>query len=173
MPGPSGESPGEASLRGLCNPGSMRLWPVRLFWGWEVNMMKKQIDRSTSNRFQWNRNCTDCKVVTTKQFGSSHSWSCTSERNNKWQVYKHRNLRLAYIAQQHMFHLAEFMNSTPYVYIQRRYQNGYDEALMGPCRGMFFFGWSTRDGFFLLSLSIWGGATRRSTGNLCMYCTFL
>ena len=45
-----------------------------------------------------------------------------------WQVYKHRNLRLAYIAQQHMFHLAEFMNSTPYVYIQRRYQNGYDEA---------------------------------------------
>ncbi|CAJ1452648.1 unnamed protein product [Effrenium voratum] len=45
------------------------------------------------------------------------------------EVYKHRNLRLAYIAQQHMFHLAEFMNSTPYVYIQRRYQNGYDEAL--------------------------------------------
>lgn len=44
------------------------------------------------------------------------------------QVYKHRNLRLAYIAQQHMFHLAEFMNSTPYVYIQKRYQNGYDEA---------------------------------------------
>ncbi|CAE7236662.1 TEF3, partial [Symbiodinium pilosum] len=29
------------------------------------------------------------------------------------EVYKHRNLRLAYIAQQHMFHLAEFMNSTP------------------------------------------------------------
>eukprot|EP00913_Durusdinium_trenchii_P003604 g3335.t1 len=45
------------------------------------------------------------------------------------EVYKHRNLRLAYIAQQHMFHLAEFMNSTPYVYIQKRYQNGYDEAL--------------------------------------------
>lgn len=116
--------------------------------------MKKHIDRSTSNRFQWNRNGTDCEIVTTKQFGSSHSWSCTSEKKHKWQVYKHRNLRLAYIAQQHMFHLAEFMNSTPYVYIQRRYQNGYDEALMGPCRGMFFFGWSTRDGFFLLSLSI-------------------
>ncbi|CAE7260990.1 ILA [Symbiodinium sp. CCMP2592] len=55
------------------------------------------------------------------------------------EVYKHRNLRLAYIAQQHMFHLAEFMNSTTgpqtlnfgsrYVYIQKRYQNGYDEAL--------------------------------------------
>ena len=52
-----------------------------------------------------------------------------------WQVYKHRNLRLAYIAQQHMFHLAEFMNSTPYVYIQKRYQNGYDEA--GVCHSVF------------------------------------
>lgn len=54
-----------------------------------------------------------------------------------WQVYKHRNLRLAYIAQQHMFHLAEFMNSTPYVYIQKRYQNGYDEAgVVTACRAI-------------------------------------
>mmetsp|Transcript_74097 Transcript_74097/g.131011 ORF Transcript_74097/g.131011 Transcript_74097/m.131011 type:complete len:1474 (-) Transcript_74097:92-4513(-) len=45
------------------------------------------------------------------------------------EVFKHRNLRLAYIAQQHMYHLSEFLNSTPYVYIQRRYQNGWDEAL--------------------------------------------
>jgi len=45
------------------------------------------------------------------------------------EVVKHRNLRLAYIAQQHMFHLAEFMNCSPYVYIQKRYKNGYDEAL--------------------------------------------
>ncbi|CAK0870001.1 unnamed protein product [Prorocentrum cordatum] len=30
------------------------------------------------------------------------------------EVSRHRNLRLAYIAQQHMYHLAEFMNSTPY-----------------------------------------------------------
>ena len=44
-------------------------------------------------------------------------------------VFKHRNLRLAYIAQQHMFHLQEFMNSTPYTYIQRRFQHGWDEAL--------------------------------------------
>jgi len=45
------------------------------------------------------------------------------------EVFQHRNLRLAYIAQQHMYHLGEFMNSNPYVYIQRRYQNGCDEAL--------------------------------------------
>lgn len=45
------------------------------------------------------------------------------------EVTKHRNLRLAYIAQQHMFHLAEFVNSSPYVYIQRRFAQGYDEAL--------------------------------------------
>jgi len=45
------------------------------------------------------------------------------------ELIKHRNLRLAYIAQQHMFHLAEFMNCSPYVYIQKRYKNGYDEAL--------------------------------------------
>jgi len=45
------------------------------------------------------------------------------------EMFKHRNLRLAYIAQQHMYHLGEFMNSSPYVYIQRRYENGWDEAL--------------------------------------------
>jgi len=45
------------------------------------------------------------------------------------EVTKHRNLRLAYIAQQHMFHLSEFMNSSPYVYIQKRYKDGWDEAL--------------------------------------------
>eukprot|EP00928_Gymnodinium_smaydae_P001449 TRINITY_DN10536_c0_g1_i1.p1 TRINITY_DN10536_c0_g1~~TRINITY_DN10536_c0_g1_i1.p1 ORF type:complete len:1493 (-),score=315.49 TRINITY_DN10536_c0_g1_i1:304-4572(-) len=45
------------------------------------------------------------------------------------EVYKHRNLRMAYISQDHMFHLEEFINSSPYVYIQKRYQNGWDEAL--------------------------------------------
>mmetsp|Transcript_87833 Transcript_87833/g.284317 ORF Transcript_87833/g.284317 Transcript_87833/m.284317 type:complete len:1490 (+) Transcript_87833:154-4623(+) len=45
------------------------------------------------------------------------------------EVYKHRNLRLAYIAQQHMFHLSEFLTSPPYVYVQKRFKNGYDEAL--------------------------------------------
>jgi len=45
------------------------------------------------------------------------------------EVYKHRNLRLAYIAQQHMFHLSEFLSSTPYIYVQKRFKNGYDEAL--------------------------------------------
>eukprot|EP00440_Ansanella_granifera_P043221 gb/GFBE01046855.1/.p1 GENE.gb/GFBE01046855.1/~~gb/GFBE01046855.1/.p1 ORF type:complete len:1484 (+),score=454.50 gb/GFBE01046855.1/:1-4452(+) len=45
------------------------------------------------------------------------------------EVFKHRNLRLAYIAQQHMFHLSEFLNSSPYTYIQKRYASGWDEAL--------------------------------------------
>merc|ERR1719443_2014701 len=45
------------------------------------------------------------------------------------EVSRHRNLRLAYIAQEHMFHLAEFMNSSPYVYIQKRFKQGWDEAL--------------------------------------------
>jgi len=45
------------------------------------------------------------------------------------EVYKHRNLRMAYIAQDHMFHLEEFLHSSPYIYVQKRYQNGYDEAL--------------------------------------------
>lgn len=45
------------------------------------------------------------------------------------EVYKHRNLRLAYIAQQHMFHLQEFLSSTPYIYVQKRFKNGWDEAL--------------------------------------------
>lgn len=48
---------------------------------------------------------------------------------NPGEVYKHRNLRLAYIAQQHMFHLSEFLNSTPYIYVQKRFKNGWDEAL--------------------------------------------
>mmetsp|Transcript_83193 Transcript_83193/g.236012 ORF Transcript_83193/g.236012 Transcript_83193/m.236012 type:complete len:486 (-) Transcript_83193:174-1631(-) len=45
------------------------------------------------------------------------------------EVTKHRNLRLAYIAQQHMFHLGEYMNCSPYVYLQKRFKNGWDEAL--------------------------------------------
>lgn len=45
------------------------------------------------------------------------------------EVFKNRHLRLAYIAQQHMFHLQEFMSCTPYVYIQKRFKNGWDEAL--------------------------------------------
>lgn len=45
------------------------------------------------------------------------------------EVDRHRSLRLAYISQQHMYHLGEFMNSSPYVYIQKRFTNGWDEAL--------------------------------------------
>jgi len=45
------------------------------------------------------------------------------------EVTRNRNLRLAYIAQQHMFHLQEYLNCSPYVYIQKRFKNGWDEAL--------------------------------------------
>jgi len=45
------------------------------------------------------------------------------------EVSKNRHLRLAYIAQQHMYHLGEYVNSSPYVYIQSRFKNGWDEAL--------------------------------------------
>merc|ERR1719473_2191949 len=33
------------------------------------------------------------------------------------------------MAQQHMHHMADFMKSSPYVYIQKRYANGCDGAL--------------------------------------------
>jgi ATPase subunit of ABC transporter with duplicated ATPase domains len=43
-------------------------------------------------------------------------------------VYQHPNLRLAYVNQQHVTHLGEFMNGTPLAYIQYRYRFGeYDE----------------------------------------------
>mmetsp|Transcript_3685 Transcript_3685/g.7668 ORF Transcript_3685/g.7668 Transcript_3685/m.7668 type:complete len:1400 (+) Transcript_3685:140-4339(+) len=44
-------------------------------------------------------------------------------------VNRHRNLRIAYIAQNQMFHLSEFLNITPYAYIQIRFKNGYDEMV--------------------------------------------
>ncbi|CAD7951193.1 unnamed protein product [Amoebophrya sp. A25] len=47
----------------------------------------------------------------------------------KGTVNRHRNCRLAYMAQQHMHHMSEFMGATPYIYIQKRYQNGYDGAV--------------------------------------------
>lgn len=47
----------------------------------------------------------------------------------KGEVARHRNCRLAYMAQQHMHHMKEFMETSPYIYIQKRYVNGYDQAL--------------------------------------------
>jgi len=55
--------------------------------------------------------------------------SPTPNSSTPGEVFKHRNLRLAYIAQHHMYHLSEFMNSSPYTYIQRRYKDGWDDAL--------------------------------------------
>jgi len=43
------------------------------------------------------------------------------------ELVRHRSLRLAYIAQQHMFHLQEFLRCTPMEYIQLRFRHGYDE----------------------------------------------
>jgi elongation factor 3 len=45
------------------------------------------------------------------------------------EVWRHHNLRLAYIAQHHMETLGKFYKSTPFQYLQHRYQNGYDEEL--------------------------------------------
>jgi len=44
-------------------------------------------------------------------------------------VDRHRSLRLAYIAQSHMFHLKEYERCTPVEYVQVRFRNGYDEEL--------------------------------------------
>lgn len=44
-------------------------------------------------------------------------------------VARHRNCRLAYMAQQHMHHMAAYMDVSPYIYIQKRYANGCDGAL--------------------------------------------
>jgi len=41
---------------------------------------------------------------------------------------RHHNLRLAYVNQQHVMHLADYMETTPISYMQLRYRNGgYDE----------------------------------------------
>ncbi len=45
------------------------------------------------------------------------------------EVYRHHNLRLAYIAQHHMETIGQFFNTTPYAYMQYRFQNGWDEVL--------------------------------------------
>ncbi|CAE8694937.1 unnamed protein product, partial [Polarella glacialis] len=42
-------------------------------------------------------------------------------------VWRHRNLRLSYMAQHHFFHLEEFLKSTPLHYMQVRFRNGWDE----------------------------------------------
>merc|ERR1711957_519022 len=42
-------------------------------------------------------------------------------------VWRHRNLRLSYIAQHHFTHLSGFLKSTPLHYMQVRFRNGWDE----------------------------------------------
>merc|ERR1712194_303429 len=59
--------------------------------------------------------------------GEAHAGSSALEQ--KGIVDRHRNCRLAYMAQQHMTHMKEYMNSSPYIYIQNRFRNGYDQAL--------------------------------------------
>eukprot|EP00913_Durusdinium_trenchii_P001144 g1052.t1 len=44
-------------------------------------------------------------------------------------VKRKRSLRLAYVAQSHAFHLADYAKCTAEEYIQVRYRNGYDEEL--------------------------------------------
>eukprot|EP00933_Yihiella_yeosuensis_P050222 TRINITY_DN47998_c0_g1_i1.p1 TRINITY_DN47998_c0_g1~~TRINITY_DN47998_c0_g1_i1.p1 ORF type:complete len:729 (-),score=165.29 TRINITY_DN47998_c0_g1_i1:694-2880(-) len=45
------------------------------------------------------------------------------------EVIRHRNMRLSYIAQHHVFHLEEFWKCTPLIYFQIRFRNGYDQML--------------------------------------------
>jgi elongation factor 3 len=45
------------------------------------------------------------------------------------EVWRHHNLRLAYIAQHHMETLGTFYRSTPFQYMQYRFQHGWDELL--------------------------------------------
>lgn len=59
--------------------------------------------------------------------GEVHSSASALEQRGK--VDRHRNCRLSYMAQQHMHHMAPFMNSSPYIYIQKRFMHGYDGAL--------------------------------------------
>lgn len=44
----------------------------------------------------------------------------------KGELWCHENLRVSYIAQQHMSHLADFMTCKPLEYIQLRFRHGYD-----------------------------------------------
>lgn len=54
---------------------------------------------------------------------------CQELSPDEGEVKKHRNLRLAYISQQHAYHLEEFQNSSPMVYVQKRFKSGWDEEL--------------------------------------------
>merc|ERR1712203_1164279 len=45
------------------------------------------------------------------------------------EVIRCRTLRLAFIAQHHMFHLGDYSTCTPAQYIQLRFTHGYDEEL--------------------------------------------
>jgi len=56
-------------------------------------------------------------------------WPSPAPSGALGEVNKNRHLRLAYIAQQHMYHLGDFVNSSPSVYIQNRFKNGWDETL--------------------------------------------
>ena len=51
------------------------------------------------------------------------------EDEERGEVFRHHNLRLAYISQHHMESLGKFYDKTPYQYMLYRFQNGYDELL--------------------------------------------
>merc|ERR1719267_257637 len=47
----------------------------------------------------------------------------------KGEMWKHHNLRLAYVAQQSLHHLEDFVQVTPIAYIQERFRQGLDAEL--------------------------------------------
>mmetsp|Transcript_12694 Transcript_12694/g.28027 ORF Transcript_12694/g.28027 Transcript_12694/m.28027 type:complete len:1323 (-) Transcript_12694:333-4301(-) len=59
--------------------------------------------------------------------GELQPCSETGDEKDAGEMWKHKDLRVAYIAQQHMHHLSAFLSLTPKEYIQLRYRNGWDE----------------------------------------------
>eukprot|EP00929_Paragymnodinium_shiwhaense_P014755 TRINITY_DN122714_c0_g1_i1.p1 TRINITY_DN122714_c0_g1~~TRINITY_DN122714_c0_g1_i1.p1 ORF type:complete len:1285 (+),score=319.99 TRINITY_DN122714_c0_g1_i1:120-3974(+) len=51
---------------------------------------------------------------------------CDEETGDVSAVWRHRNMRMAYIAQHHFTHLGDYMNSTPLHYMQLRFRDGWD-----------------------------------------------
>ena len=51
---------------------------------------------------------------------------CGEIKPNTGQVWRHQNMRVAYIAQHAFFHLEKHLDKTPNEYIQWRYSSGED-----------------------------------------------
>ena len=50
-----------------------------------------------------------------------------ADGQNKGQIWKHRNVRVSYVAQHSMHHLESALDATPITYIQNRFRFGKDK----------------------------------------------